>query len=540
MAEYVFVIKGLNKYNTQNKHVLKDVHLSFMHGAKIGVIGHNGAGKSTLLRIMAGLDKDFDGEAWAADRTKVGYLEQEPKLDPNKTAFENVMSAVKEVSDLIVKFNEITQKFAEPMSDDEMTALIEEQGNVQERIDQLNGWEIEREIEEMMRSLNCPPKDSDVTKLSGGERRRLALCRLLMEKPDMLLLDEPTNHLDAEAVALLEKRLKSYKGTVIVVTHDRYFLNNVTEWILEIDHGRCIPWHANYTSWLEQKEKEMQGQEKQEEERQKQIERELEWIRQSPKARQAKNKARIKAYDALVNQEKDYDVGVAKIVIPDGPRLGNIAIEISHLTKKFGDRMLYDNFDLTIPPGSIVGIIGPNGVGKTTLFKMITGQDKDYQGEIKIGETVVLGYVDQSRDHLNDKHTVWEEISDGLDNIQLGDKVVRSRSYCASFNFKGGDQQKLVSQLSGGERNRVHLAKMLRKSTNVLLLDEPTNDLDVNTLRSLEEAIQNFVGCVLVISHDRWFLDRIATHILAFERDGVHWFEGTYSEFEEKFLEKTA
>jgi len=538
MVEYVYVIKGLNKYNTQNKHVLKDVYLSFLPGAKIGVIGHNGSGKSTLMRIMAGIDKEYDGEAWAADKIKIGYLEQEPQLDPNKNVFENIMSAVSEVSNLIARFNEITMKFGEPMSDDEMTKLIEEQGEVQEKIDQLNGWEIEREIEVMMRSLNCPPKDADVKKLSGGERRRVAICRLLMEKPDMLLLDEPTNHLDAEAVSLLEKQLKSYKGTIVVVTHDRYFLNNVTEWILEIEHGRCIPWQGNYSSWLEQKEKEMKGQEKQEEDRKKQIERELEWIRQSPKARQAKNKARIKAYDSLVNQEKDYDVGVAKIVIPDGPRLGGIAIEINHLTKSFGDRVLFKDFDVTMPPGSIVGIIGPNGVGKTTLFRMITGQDTDYQGEIKLGETVVLGYVDQSRDSLNGKHTVWEEISDGLDNIELGSKVVRSRAYCASFNFKGGDQQKLVSQLSGGERNRIHLAKMLKKATNVLLLDEPTNDLDVNTLRSLEEAIQNFVGCVLVISHDRWFLDRVATHILAFENDGVHWFEGTYSEFEEKFLER--
>jgi len=539
MTEYVYVIKGLNKYNSQNKHILKDVYLSFMPGAKIGVIGHNGAGKSTLMRIMAGLDKEYDGEAWAADKIKVGYLEQEPKLDPTKNVFENIMVAAGEVVGLINKFNEISQKFSEPMSDDEMTALIEEQGDVQEKIDQLNGWEIDREIEVMMRALSCPPKEADVTKLSGGERRRVAMCRLLMEKPDMLLLDEPTNHLDAEAVGLLEKQLKNYKGTVIVVTHDRYFLNNVTEWILEIDHGRCIPWQGNYSSWLMQKDKELKSQDKQEEDRKKQIERELEWIQQSPKARQAKNKARIKAYDQLVAKEKDYDVGVAKIVIPDGPRLGGIAVEINHLNKKFGDKQIFNDLNVTMPPGAIVGIIGPNGVGKTTLFRMITGQDKDYEGEIKLGETVVFGYVDQSRDSLNDKHTVWEEISDKLDNIELGSKVVRSRAYCASFNFKGGDQQKFVSQLSGGERNRVHLAKMLRKSTNVLLLDEPTNDLDVNTLRSLEEAIQNFVGCVIVISHDRWFLDRIATHILAFENDKVIWFEGTYSEFEEKFSEKS-
>lgn len=539
MTEYVYVIKGLNKYNSQNKHILKDVYLSFLPGAKIGVIGHNGSGKSTLMRIMAGLDKDFDGEAWSADKIKVGYLEQEPKLDPKKNVFENIMSAASDVVGLISKFNEISEKFAEPMTDDEMTALIEAQGEVQEKIDQLNGWEIDREIEVMMRSLNCPPKDADVTKLSGGERRRVALCRLLMEKPDMLLLDEPTNHLDAETVSLLEKRLKEYKGTVIVVTHDRYFLNNVTEWILEVDHGNCIPWQGNYTSWLEQKDKELKNKDKQDQDRKKQIGRELEWINQSPKARQAKNKARIKSYENLVAQEKDYDVGVSKIVIPDGPRLGGDAIKIEHLNKSFGDRELFKDFSVNIPPGSIVGIIGPNGVGKTTLFRMITGEDKDYEGTVKLGDTVVLGYVDQSRDSLNDKNSVWEEISDKLDNIELGTKVVKSRSYCASFNFKGGDQQKLVSQLSGGERNRVHLAKMLRKSINVLLLDEPTNDLDVNTLRSLEEAIQNFVGCVLVISHDRWFLDRIATHILSFENDKMDWFEGGYSEFEEKVLDKT-
>jgi energy-dependent translational throttle protein EttA len=539
MTEYVYVIKGLNKYNSQNKHILKDVYLSFMPGAKIGVIGHNGSGKSTLMKIMAGIDKEFDGEAWSADKIKVGYLEQEPQLDPDKNVFENIMSAAGEVTELINKFNEISQKFSEPMSDDTMTALIEEQGEVQEKIDQLNGWEIDREIEMMMRSLNCPPKDADVKKLSGGERRRVALCRLLMEKPDMLLLDEPTNHLDAEAVSLLEKKLKDYKGTVVVVTHDRYFLNNVTEWILEVDHGRCTPWQGNYSSWLAQKDKEMKGKDKQEEDRKKQISRELEWINQSPKARQAKNKARINAYEKLVGQEKDYDVGVAKIVIPDGPRLGGIAIKVTNLTKKFGDRELFKDFDVTIPPGSIVGIVGPNGVGKTTLFRMITGQDKDYEGNIKLGETVQIGYVDQSRDSLNDKNTVWEEISDKMENIELGKRIVKSRAYCASFNFKGGDQQKHVSQISGGERNRVHLAKMLRKPSNILLLDEPTNDLDVNTLRSLEEAIHSFVGCVLVISHDRWFLDRIATHILAFERDKIHWHEGSYSEFEEKILDKS-
>jgi energy-dependent translational throttle protein EttA len=534
MTEYVYVIKGLNKYNSQNKHILKDVWLSFLPGAKIGVIGHNGAGKSTLMKIMTGLDKEFDGEAWAADKIKVGYLEQEPHLDSSKNAFQNIMSGATEIVELLDKFNEISQKFAEPMSDDEMTKLIDEQGEVQEKIDALNGWELEREVEMAMQALNCPAKDSDVTKLSGGEKRRVAICRLLMEKPDMLLLDEPTNHLDAESVAWLEKYLKDYKGTVVVITHDRYFLDNVTDWILEIDHGNCIPWKGSYSDWLEQKDKKLQDADKQEKNRQKEIHRELEWIRQSPKARSSKNKARINSYDKLVGQQKDYDVGVAKIVIPDGPRLGNVVIETDHLTKKFGERTLIDDLKIKIPPGAIVGIIGPNGVGKTTLFKMITAQDKDYTGDIRLGDTVELGYVDQSRDALNGENTVWEEISDKHDEIQLGKKLVKSRAYCASFNFKGGDQQKLVSQLSGGERNRIHLAKVLRKETNVILLDEPTNDLDVDTLRSLEEAILSFTGCVLVTSHDRWFLDRIATHILAFEKDKIHWFEGNYSEFEEK------
>ena len=538
MTEYVYVIKQLNKYNSQKKHILKDVWLSFLPGAKIGIIGHNGAGKSTLLRIMAGMDKDFDGEAWSAKNIKVGFLLQEPQLDNSKTVFENILAGAKETMELIEEFNKISEKFSEPMSDDEMAALIDKQGEVQEKIDSVNGWEIEREVELAMRALNCPPKDANVTKLSGGERRRVAVCRLLMEKPDMLLLDEPTNHLDAESVAWLEKYLKAYRGTVIVVTHDRYFLDNVSQWILEIDHGKCIPWKGSYSEWLEQKAKLSDVEDKQEAEKQKQITRELEWIRSTPKARSTKNKARVMAYDKLVSEHRDQDVGVATIVIPEGPRLGDIVIDIDGLTKMFGDKKLFDNFSVKIPPGSIVGIIGPNGVGKTTLFKMISGQDHDYEGKIRIGDTVRLGYVDQSRDLLNGANTLWEEISDKQEEIQLGKRIVKSRAYCASFNFRGMDQQKLVSQLSGGERNRVHLAKTLRNESNVLLLDEPTNDLDVNTLRSLEEAILNYSGCVLVISHDRWFLDRVATHILAFEKDKMHWFEGNYSDFENKILQR--
>ncbi len=540
MTEYVYVLKGLNKYNNQNKHILKNVWLSFLPGAKIGVIGHNGAGKSTLMRIMSGFDKDFDGEAWAANNIKVGYLEQEPKLDSNKDVFANIMTGAQNVVNLLNKFHQISQKFASPMSDEEMTTLIEEQGDIQEKIDAINGWEIEREVEMIMQSLNCPPKNADIQKLSGGEKRRVAICRLLMEKPDMLLLDEPTNHLDAESVAWLEKYLKEYKGTVVVITHDRYFLDNVTEWILEIDHGECIPWKGSYSEWLEQKDKKLQVSEKQESNRQKEIQHELEWIRQSPKARSSKNKARIKSYEKLISQQKNYDVGVSKIVIPNGKRLGNVVIECDHLTKKFGNRTLIENLNIKIPPGAVVGIIGPNGTGKTTLFRMITQQDREHEGEIKIGETVSLGYVDQLRDILDDKNTVWEEISNKQEEIQLGNRLVKSRAYCASFNFKGTDQQKLVSQLSGGERNRIHLAKVLKEENNVILLDEPTNDLDVNTLRSLEEAILNFAGCILVTSHDRWFLDRIATHILAFEKDKIHWFEGNYTEFEEKIKQVKA
>lgn len=532
MTEYVYVIKGLNKYNSQNKHILKDVWLSFLPGAKIGVIGHNGSGKSTLLKIMAGVEKEFDGEAWSAQGITVGYLPQEPQLDENKDVFHNIMSGATEIVGLFEKFHALSQRFAEELTDDQMQELIEEQGAVQERIDALNGWELEREVDVIMQSLRCPPKDADVTRLSGGEKRRVAIARLLMEKPDMLLLDEPTNHLDAEAVAWLERYLKNYKGTVVTITHDRYFLDNVTKWILEIDHGRCVPWKGSYSEWLYQKQEKAEIAEKQDDEREKALARELEWIRQSPKARSTKNKARVSAYEKLAAQQKDYDVGVAKIVIPEGPRLGNVVIELNDITKKFGNRTLIDHLSIKIPHGSVVGIIGPNGVGKTTLFRIITGQDHDYTGEVKVGDTVVLGYVDQSRDSLNGANNVWEEISDKQEEIMLGNRMVKSRAYCASFNFKGHDQQKLVSEMSGGERNRVHLAKILRKHANVILLDEPTNDLDVDTLRALEEAIQNFSGCLLVTSHDRWFLDRIATHILAFEKDGIHWFEGNFTDFE--------
>lgn len=535
--QYVCVMKGLNK-SYPNKEVLKNVWLSFLPGAKIGVIGHNGSGKSTILKIMAGIDKEFTGEAWIAEGFKVGYLEQEPKLDSSKDVFGNVMDGVASVTKLIEEFNEISNKFSEPMSDDEMNDLIMKQGELQEQIDAVDGWEVEREVEIAMAALNCPPKDANVDKISGGERRRVALCKLLLEKPDMLLLDEPTNHLDAQSVLWLENYLKNYAGTVVLITHDRYFLDNVTQWILEIERGECIPWAGNYSSWLEQKDVKMGQESKEEDSRQKQIKRELEWIRQSPRARQAKSKARINEYNKLVEQESKSTHLTAQIHIPDGPRLGDVVIKTEELGKKFGDRTLFDHLNLNIPPGAVVGIIGPNGYGKTTLFKAITGQDKDYTGNIRIGDTVKLGYVDQSRDSLDDQKNVWEEISGGMDEIKLGKFVVKSRAYCASFNFRGGDQQKLVGQLSGGERNRVHLAKMLRNETNVLLLDEPTNDLDVDTLRALEEAIQEFAGCVLVISHDRWFLDRVATHILAFEEGDVYWFEGNFTEYEEDLIKR--
>lgn len=531
--QYVFVMQNLTKVFPGGKELFKGITLSFLPGAKIGVLGVNGAGKSTLLKIMAGVDKEFNGEAWAADGVKVGYLEQEPKLNPDKNVIENIMDGLGETRDLLREFEEVSAKFAEPMSDEEMNALIEKQAELQEKIDACNGWDLERTIQIAMDALRCPPADADVTKLSGGEKRRVALCRLLLQKPDMLLLDEPTNHLDAESVAWLEQHLKDYKGTVVMVTHDRYFLDNVTGWILELDRGQGIPYEGNYSSWLEQKQKRLEQEAREETARQKTLANELEWIQKNPKARQVKSKARINAYDELLSQAVKDKITHAYINIPMTERLGDLVIEANHLTKAFGDKVLIDDLSFKIPKGAIVGIIGPNGAGKTTLFKMITGQEKPDSGEIRIGETVDLGYVDQTRDELNSDKTVWEEISDGLDIIELGKKQMPSRAYVGQFNFKGSDQQKKVGQLSGGERNRVHLAKMLRKGANVIMLDEPTNDLDVDTLRSLEEGIMNYPGCVLVTSHDRWFLDRLATHILAYEDEGhVEWFEGNFEEYE--------
>lgn len=531
--QYVYVMQNLSKVFPGGRELFKGITLSFLPGAKIGVLGVNGAGKSTLLKIMAGVDREFNGEAWAADGVRVGYLEQEPKLDPAKNVIENIMDGLGETRDLLKRFEEVSARFAEPMSDEEMNNLIIEQAELQEKIDACNGWNFERGIQIAMDALRCPPADADVTKLSGGEKRRVALCRLLLQKPDMLLLDEPTNHLDAESVAWLEKHLQSYAGTVVMVTHDRYFLDNVTGWILELDRGQGIPYEGNYSSWLEQKRKRLEQEEKEETARQRTLASELEWIRKNPKARQAKSKARINAYDELLQAAAKDKITTANINIPMTERLGDLVIEAEHITKGYGDRILIDDLSFKIPKGAIVGIIGPNGAGKTTLFRMITGQEKPDSGTIRIGDTVDLGYVDQSRDELNPDKNVWEEISDGLDMITLGKKEFPSRAYVGQFNFKGGDQQKKVGQLSGGERNRVHLAKMLRKGANVILLDEPTNDLDVDTLRSLEEGIMNYPGCVLVTSHDRWFLDRLATHILAYEGNGhVEWFEGNFEEYE--------
>lgn len=531
--QYIYVMQNLSKVFPGGKELFKNISLSFFPGAKIGVLGVNGAGKSTLLKIMAGVDKEFSGEAWAAEGVKVGYLEQEPKLDPNKSVMENVMDGLSDTVALLKQFEEVSMKFAEPMTDEEMNALIEKQALLQEKIDAANGWDIERTVQIAMDALRCPAADADVTKLSGGEKRRVALCRLLLSKPDMLLLDEPTNHLDAESVAWLEQHLRNYKGTVVMVTHDRYFLDNVTGWILELDRGQGIPYEGNYTSWLEQKQKRIAQEAREESARQKTLANELEWIRKNPKARQAKSKARINAYEELLAQSVKEQITQAYINIPMTDRLGDMVIEAKNISKAFGERVLIDNLSFKIPKGAIVGIIGPNGAGKTTLFKMITGQEKPDSGEIIIGDTVDLGYVDQSRDELHSDKTIWEEISDGLDIIELGKKQMPSRAYVGQFNFKGTDQQKKIGQLSGGERNRVHLAKMLRKGANVILLDEPTNDLDVDTLRSLEEGIMNYPGCVLVTSHDRWFLDRLATHILAYEDEGhVEWFEGNYEDYE--------
>ncbi|HEV7368809.1 energy-dependent translational throttle protein EttA [Arenibaculum sp.] len=532
--QYVYVMKGLTKIFPGGKKVLENVWLSFYPGAKIGVIGPNGAGKSTLMKIMAGFDKDYNGEAWSAEGARVGYLPQEPHLDPDKTVHGNVMAALADTKAFLDRFEEVSMRLGEVEDPDEMTALIDEQAELQEKIEAANAWDLDRTVEIAMDALRCPPPDADVTKLSGGERRRVALCRLLLEKPDLLLLDEPTNHLDAESVAWLERHLQEYAGTVVLVTHDRYFLDNVTGWILELDRGQGIPYEGNYSAWLEQKQKRLEQESKTEQARQKTLAAELEWIRASPKARQAKSKARIAAYDTLLAEaNKSQQITEPQIVIPTPPRLGSLVIEAEHLRKGFGDRMLIEDLDFRLPAGGIVGVIGPNGAGKTTLFRMITGQERPDGGEFRVGDTVKLGYVDQSRDTLNDKKNVWEEISDGLDVIELGKKSMPSRAYVAAFNFRGSDQQKKVGQLSGGERNRVHIAKMLKSGANVLLLDEPTNDLDVDTLRALEDALVGFPGCAVVISHDRWFLDRIATHIIAFEGESqVVWFEGNYQDYE--------
>ena len=527
----IYSMVGVSKFYDK-KAVLKDIYLSYFYGAKIGVIGLNGSGKSSLLRILAGVDKEFNGEAAVSPGYTVGFLEQEPLIDDARTVREVVEEAVKETVDLLKEFEAINAKFGETMSDDQMNALLERQGEVQEKLDHQDAWDLDARLEMAMDALRCPPPDTPVKVLSGGERRRVALCRLLLQKPDILLLDEPTNHLDAESVAWLEHHLKSYPGTIIAVTHDRYFLDNVAGWILELDRGQGIPYKGNYTSWLEQKQERLRREEKSQSGRQKTLERELEWIRMSPKARRAKGKARITAYEALLGEESQKRREDLEIHIPPGPRLGHVVIEAEKVSKAYGDNLLVDDMTFALPPGGIVGVIGPNGAGKTTLFRMIAGQEKPDSGSIRIGETVALGYVDQSRT-LDPKKSIWEEITGGADLLKLGNREVNSRAYVARFNFGGTDQQKKVGQLSGGERNRVHLAKMLKEGANVLLLDEPTNDLDVNTLRALEEALENFAGCAVVISHDRWFLDRIATHILAFEGDSkVVWFDGNYSEYE--------
>jgi energy-dependent translational throttle protein EttA len=531
--QYIYVMKGLSKTYPGGREVLKDIWLSFLPGAKIGVLGLNGSGKSTLLRIMAGLDQDFTGEAWSSEGAKVGYLAQEPHLDPTKDVAANVKEGLGEIKALLDRFDAVSARFAEELSEDEMNALIAEQGDLQEKIEAVNGWDLDRTIEIAMDALRCPPGDADVTTLSGGERRRVALCRLLLQKPDLLLLDEPTNHLDAESVAWLERFLAEYPGTVVTVTHDRYFLDDVAGWILELDRGRGIPYEGNYTGWLEQKQKRLEQEGKQEAARQRTLGRELEWVRQSPRARQAKSKARVSAYESLVAASREKAPETAQIVLPPGPRLGDLVIEAEQVAKAYGDRLLVEDLSFRLPPGGIVGIIGPNGAGKTTLFRMIIGQEKPDKGSFRVGETVKLGYVDQSRDTLAPDKTVWQEVSGGNEEIDLGRRKMPSRAYCSLFNFRGTDQQKKVGQLSGGERNRVHLAKMLKTGANVILLDEPTNDLDIDTLRALEEALIEFPGCAVIITHDRWFLDRIATHILSFEGDSrAVWFEGNYADYE--------
>jgi sulfate-transporting ATPase len=530
----IFSLLGVNKIYPPNKQVIRDISLSFFYGAKIGVLGLNGSGKSTLLRIIAGIDTGFNGERFISDGYSIGLLEQEPLLDSNKTVRAVVEEGVQETIDALAEFDEINMRFGEDLSPDEMDALMTRQGQVQDRLDALNAWDLDSRLELAMDALRCPPGDTLVSVLSGGERRRVTLCRLLLQEPDILLLDEPTNHLDAESVAWLETHLQQYAGTVIAVTHDRYFLDNVAGWILELDRGYGIPWKGNYSSWLEQKQQRLAQEEKQEALRQKTLQRELEWLHMSPRARETKRKARITAYNDLLNQNRERANEDREIYIPPGPRLGDVVIHTEGLTKAYGDNLLYENINLDIPPGAIVGIIGPNGAGKTTLFRMITGQETPDAGTITVGATVKLAYVDQSRESLDSNKSVWEEISGGNEQLQLGDKLVNSRAYAARFNFAGSDQQKKVGMLSGGERNRLHLAKMLKSGGNVILLDEPSNDLDVNTLRALEDALEAFAGCVLVISHDRWFLDRIATHILAFEGESqLFWFPGNYSEYEE-------
>ena len=531
--QYVYVMSRLSKAWPGGKEVLKNINLSFLPGAKIGVLGLNGAGKSTLLRIMAGIETEFQGEAWAADGIKVGYLAQEPELDTSMDVTGNVLAGMGRAKELVDRFNEVSAKFAEEMTDDEMNAVIAEQAELQEEIDAIDGWDLERKAEIAMDALRVPPGDADVTKLSGGEKRRVALCKLLLSAPDMLLLDEPTNHLDAESVSWLQKFLHDFPGTVVTITHDRYFLDEVAGWILELDRGAGIPYEGNYTGWLEQKHKRLEQEGKADDARVKSLSRELDWVRSAPKARQAKSKARINAYEKLLAEDQQRQTDTARITIPAGPRLGDIVINAEGIQKGFGDRLLIDDLSFRLPPGGIVGVIGPNGAGKTTLFKMITGAEQTDAGTFNVGDTVKLGYVDQSRDALANDKTVWEVISDGLDEIELGKRTMASRAYVGQFNFKGGDQQKHVDQLSGGERNRVHLARMLKSGANLLLLDEPTNDLDVDTLRALEEALDEFAGCAVVVSHDRWFLDRIATHILAFEGDShVEWFEGNYEAYE--------
>jgi len=529
----IYTMMGVSKFYDK-RQVLKDISLSYFYGAKIGVLGLNGSGKSSLLRILAGVDKDFIGKTILSSGMTVGFLEQEPRLDPEKTVREVVEEGVQGTVDLMNEFNRINERFAEPMSDDEMAALCERQAEVQEKLDAVDAWDLDSRLEMAMDALRCPPPETNTATLSGGEKRRVALCRLLLQQPDILLLDEPTNHLDAESVAWLEHHLQRYPGTIIAVTHDRYFLDNVAGWILELDRGEGIPWKGNYSSWLEQKEERLRREEKSESERRKTLQRELEWIRMSPKGRHAKGKARITSYEELLGQEGEKRAKDLEIYLPPGPRLGKVVVEAEGVSKGYGDRLLVEDMSFTLPPGGIVGVIGPNGAGKTTLFRMITGREAPDSGVIRVGDTVKLAYVDQSRDALDPEKSIWEVISDGQDTLQLGRQQVNSRAYTARFNFSGADQQKKVGMLSGGERNRVHLARMLKEGANVLLLDEPTNDLDVNTMRALEEALENFGGCAVVISHDRWFLDRIATHILAFEGDSkTVWFEGNWSEYEE-------